>query len=68
MLFVEVSNKLMKKIDFNQFGTVLARIALRIYVDENKTRLENVDPLEYTIKFINEFLLNLNLNDEIVDN
>jgi hypothetical protein len=51
----------MKKIDFMQFGTVLARMALKIYVDPYVVRsIEQTDPLEYTLKFIGDYLFSLN--------
>lgn len=60
MIFVEVSHRQMKKVDFRQFGTVLAKIALRIYVDEDTQRyLELLDPVDYFVRLANDYLFSV---------
>lgn len=58
MFFVEVSNKQLKKIDFNQFGTVLAKIALKLYKEEVKNA-PVIDPIDATLRLINDYLFSL---------
>jgi hypothetical protein len=55
MIFLEVASKTNKKVNFEGFITVLARISLKIYPDHE-------DPLETILHLIEEFLFSKSLN------
>jgi hypothetical protein len=68
MIFLDVCNKQMKKLDFNQFGTVLAKMSLRMYLDEDALRsVELLDPVDYFLKLVNDYLFMLNLDNDLAD-
>jgi len=57
MIFVETCHQKLKKLDFNQFGTVLVKMSLKIYLDENSQKnVELLDPVDFLIRMLNEFI------------
>ena len=58
MVFVEVAPQKLKKLDFLQFGTVLAKIALKIYVGEDHKQVELLDPVGLLLRLVNDYLRN----------
>ncbi|CDW85455.1 UNKNOWN [Stylonychia lemnae] len=59
MIFQQCCSKQTKKLDFKQFGTVIAKIALKIYADNYEPQyLLMMDPLDFFLKLVYEYLFN----------
>lgn len=67
MMFLEICHKQMKKVDFLQFGAVLAKIAIKRYIDENTMNVEDCEPIEYIVRLIHENLFSVNIEEKAAE-
>lgn len=57
----------MKKVDFLQFGAVLAKIAIKRYIDEHTMNVEDCEPIEYIVRLIHENLFSVNIEEKAAE-